>query len=193
MRHSASNHKYLAGFTIIELMIAIAVAGVILTIGVPSFQGLMERNQLTTNINRFISSLALARSEAIKRNQRVVVCPSNDGDDCNTVGGYDTGWIIFADTNNDNSRNADEELIWDGGQIPTNMTLRGTSPYNSAIPYTASGRLVGGSGSIRLCKDGQTSKARMITMISSGRVRLADYDSNGVPKNSDGPIANCST
>ncbi len=118
MRHAALKHKHLNGFTIVELMITIAVAAVILTLGVPSFQGLMERNQLTSNINRFISSLALARSEAIKRNQRVVLCPSNNGDDCSNAGGYDDGWIIFVDADNDNNHDDNEELIWAAEAIP---------------------------------------------------------------------------
>lgn len=195
MNQVASKHKYLKGFTIIELMLTIAVAAVILTLGVPSFQGLMERNQLTTNINRFISSLALARSEAIKRNQRVVVCPSSDGDTCSNAGGYDNGWIIFVDADNNNSRDGGEELIWEGESIPTNMTLRGTNGgYNTAIPYIPSGRLaVGVNGSVRLCKDNQTDKARAITLIRSGRVRLAELDSSGKPLIDNSAMTNCST
>jgi len=198
MNQATLKHKRTTGFTIIELMITIAVAAVILTLGVPSFLGLLERNQLTTNINRFISSLALARSEAIKRNQRVVVCPSSDGSACSNTGGYDNGWIIFVDANNDNSRdvaNTDEELIWEGESIPNNMTLRGTSGgYNTAIPYIPSGRLaVGVSGSVRLCKDNQTDKARAITLIQSGRVRLAELDSSGKPLIGNSAMTNCST
>lgn len=176
-------------------MLTIGVAAVILTIGVPSFQGLMERNQLTSNINRFISSLALARSEAIKRNQRVVVCPSINGTDCDNSGGYDNGWIVFVDTDNNNAHNAGEELIWAGEGMPNNMTLRGTSNgYHSAIPYVPSGRVALGSGSVRLCKDNETDRARMVTIISSGRVRLAKHNANGVPLKSNGDLMNnCAT
>ena len=90
--------KQLAGFTIIELMITISLAAVILTFGVPAFQGLTERNQLTSHINSFVSSLALARSEAVKRRQRVVVCVSSDGSTCSNNGTYESGWIVYVDT-----------------------------------------------------------------------------------------------
>lgn len=193
MKLETTKRRYLRGFTIIELMLTLVVAAVILTLGVPSFQGLMERNQLTTNINRFISSLALARSEAIKRNQRVVLCPSSNGNSCSDADGYDDGWIVFVDTDNDNTHDSGEELVWTGDGIPGNMTLRATGNYNSAIPYVPSGRLAGGTGSVRLCMGGQTSKARMITMITSGRVRLADHDSDGIPLKSDGPMEDCAT
>lgn len=73
------NRYYLEGFTIVELMLTLAVAAVILSLGVPSFQGLVERNQLTSGINQFVSSLTLTRSEAVKRNQRVSLCSSSDG------------------------------------------------------------------------------------------------------------------
>lgn len=197
MEQIALNRKHCAGFTIIELMLTIAVAAVILALGVPSFQSLMERNQLTTNINRFISSLALARSEAIKRNQRVVVCPSSNGTDCNNAGGYDNGWIIFVDANANDTREVDdEELLWQSEEIPAGMTMRGTNSYNTAIPYVASGRLASSApinGSVRLCKDNHTNKAKMITIIQSGRVRLIKNNSSGVPQIGGTAMADCAT
>ena len=198
MGQTALNHKHLAGFTIIELMLTLAVAAVVLTIGVPSFQGLLERNQLTSNINRFISSLALARSEAIKRNQTVVVCPSSNGSSCNNVGGYDNGWIIFVDSNGNDIREVNtEELIWHGNRLPGNMTLRGTGSYNANIPFVPSGRLASSAavnGSVRLCKENQTNRAKMVTIIRSGRVRLAGHNASGVPVFNDGdPMPNCAT
>lgn len=173
MKQIILNSRRLAGFTIIELMLTIAVAAAILIQGVPSFQGLMERNQLTSNINQFISSLSLARSEAIRRNQRVALCPSNNGSVC-AGSGYENGWIIYVDRNANNSRQpVSEELIWVSEPLPANMTLRGTGRYNRAIPYLASGRSANGlSGSVRLCKDNNTDKSKKITIITSGRVRL---------------------
>jgi len=198
MKQTALKNKFLAGFTIIELMLTIAVAAVILTLGVPSFQGLMERNQLTSNINRFISSLALARSESIKRNQRVVVCPSNDGIECANAGGYDNGWIIFVDVNADGSRDSDnnnEELIWQGERIAAGMTLRGTGSYNTSIPYTPAGRInLPLNGSVRLCIENDTSRAKMVTLIRSGRVHLANYNAEGVPLFNNGDnMPDCAT
>ena len=189
--------RNLLGFTIFELMLTLAVAAVIVTLGVPSFQTLMERNQLTSNINRFISTLALARSEAIKRNQRVVVCPSADGVNCSNAGGYDNGWIVFTDSNNNDIREpATEELIWEAENVSAGMTLRGTGNFNSAIPYVPSGRLADSApinGSVRLCINDQTNKARMITIIQSGRVRLNSNNALGVPENGDTVMSNCAT
>ena len=66
--------KQHSGFTLVELILTLVVASIVLTLGVPSFQGIMERNDLAVQVNDFISSLNYARSEAIKRKQNVVIC-----------------------------------------------------------------------------------------------------------------------
>jgi type IV fimbrial biogenesis protein FimT len=172
MNHLASKHKYISGFTIIELMLTIAVAAVILSIGVPSYQGLMERNQLTSGINQFISSMSLARSEAIKRNQRVLICPSNDGATCSGIQ-YESGWIIFVDRNSNGSRQVGaEELIWVSESLPASMTLRGTGCCDDNIPYLASGQINGIAGSMHLCKSNDPDKSKKIVINTFGRVQL---------------------
>ena len=89
------------GFTIIELMTVIAVLGVALAIGVPSFSGFLQDNRLVSHLNSLSSTLSLARSEAIKQNARVVVCGSTNGTACNAAGAWEKGWIAFVDRNAD--------------------------------------------------------------------------------------------
>lgn len=187
--------KQSSGFTVIELMITLALAAVILTLGVPAYQGLVERSQLTSNINSFISSLALARSEAVKRKQSVIVCASDDGATCsNDNSGYESGWIVYVESEApaDNRANS-EELLWVRESLSNNATLRATVPFANRIQYLSTGQTSGlGNGSIKLCKDNLTNKARMITVIKSGRVHLAKNNSYGVPLTSAGsPIASC--
>lgn len=188
--------KQFVGFTIIELMITVALAAVVLTLGVPAFQGLSERNRLTSNINSFVASLALARSEAVKRKQRVIVCASTDGVSCANNGKYETGWIVYVESSNPLNTNRDvnnEELLWVNEALANNLTLRATVPFVNHVQYLSTGQTSGlGNGSIKLCKDNLVNKARMITIIKSGRVHLAKNDSYGVPLESTGtPISNC--
>ena len=92
------------GFNLIELMVTIAVLGVLLGVGVPGVQGYIHNNRLISQINSLSTSLLHARSEAIKRNQRVVVCVSIDGEQCAVGGGgtlWNKGWIVFVDRNGD--------------------------------------------------------------------------------------------
>lgn len=83
------------GFTLLELMVTIAIAGILLTIGVPSFQSVVTRNRISANTNEFIVAINLARSEAIKRGSEVSVCKSTDGTSCTTSGDWGKGWIVY--------------------------------------------------------------------------------------------------
>lgn len=72
-----------AGFTLLELVITVAVLAIVLAIGIPSFQGITNRNRLTSITNEMLGATQLARMEAIRRNSRVVVCPTTNGTTCN--------------------------------------------------------------------------------------------------------------
>lgn len=80
------------GFTLIELMVTLVVVGVIVVIGVPGVKALLENNQVTTHTNQLVSSMHLARSEAVKRNAPVTICASSDGKNCE--GEWVDGWIV---------------------------------------------------------------------------------------------------
>ncbi len=83
------------GFTLLELLVTIAVAAIILSYGVPSFMDVVRNGRAATNANDFVTALAIARSEAVKRGARVTVCASNDQATCS--GDWEDGWIVFAD------------------------------------------------------------------------------------------------
>lgn len=89
-----------AGFNIFELMIAVAVLGTLLGVGVPGMQSYIYNGRMTTQINSLSTAMAQARSEAIKLNQRVVVCVSSDGKQCEAAGTgtlWSKGWLVFVD------------------------------------------------------------------------------------------------
>ncbi len=86
------------GFTLVELLVTVSVLSVLLAIAVPSFQGTIASNQLTSRTNELVSALNLARSEAIRRGARVTLCKSSSGTACTTSGNWEQGWIAFVDT-----------------------------------------------------------------------------------------------
>ena len=88
-----------AGFTVLELMIAVAVLGILLGIGVPSFQGMVRQNRLATQTNEFLAAAAMARSEAVKRGTTVTICPADpaNANSCSGTDAWGNGWIVFAD------------------------------------------------------------------------------------------------
>lgn len=71
-----------AGFTLLELVITVAVLAIALGIAIPSFQGITNRNRLTGVTNELVAAVQLTRMEAIRRNARVTLCPSTDGAVC---------------------------------------------------------------------------------------------------------------
>lgn len=86
------------GFTLIELMVAIAVLAILLGIAVPSFKDALLGSTLTSQANNLVAAINLARTEAIKRNVRVTLCASSDGLACASSGGWEQGWIVKCQT-----------------------------------------------------------------------------------------------
>lgn len=86
------------GFSLVELMVTVAVAAILLGIAIPSFDRFILKNRLNTYASAFSASARLARSEALKRNTAVTLCKSSDGLSCVTSGGWEQGWIVLSGT-----------------------------------------------------------------------------------------------
>lgn len=86
--------KHNAGFTLIELMVAISILAIVLGLGVPSLQRLIESNRISAVTNDLVAALQFARSEAIKTGTNMVVCSSDDELTCS--GSWIDGWVVLA-------------------------------------------------------------------------------------------------
>jgi type IV fimbrial biogenesis protein FimT len=120
------------GFTLIEMLLVMTIAGVLSAIAAPSFSQLATSLQLTSATNAVVASLHLARNEAIKRNARVVVCKTSDGIGCAADGGWEQGWIVFHDVNNNGLREATEPVIQ--RQLALSSSLRVTGNATATFP-----------------------------------------------------------
>jgi type IV fimbrial biogenesis protein FimT len=128
------------GFTLVELMVTLAIAAIILTIAVPSFWSIVQNNRASTQANELITALSLARSEAVKRGAPVSLCPSADQDACVSAStNWAVGWIVFVDTNNDGNRQTAEPLLRVWGPLGGGATLTGPT----SIRYQGTGGLPG--------------------------------------------------
>ncbi len=95
-----NNHR---GFTLIELVFTLVVAGILIMLAVPQFKEALSNNNRNSKVNTLISALNLTRSEAVSRGMDVIMCRSSDSASCNTAvsseGVWENGWIIYADLN----------------------------------------------------------------------------------------------
>lgn len=164
------------GFTLTELIITVAIAAIVMAIGVPAFQDTIRSNRMVTHTNDFIGSLNLARSEAIKRGRRVALCKSTDGAACTNADNWEKGWIVFVDVNNNAAVDVGEVVIRAHGPLDGDNTLQGNANVSDYISYSPDGftRLVNGGFqagtlSFSLCSGGQKNN---IILSNTGRVRL---------------------
>lgn len=149
------------GFTLVELMVTIAVLAVMLAIAVPSFQEFTRRNRVVAASNSLVSALALARSEAIKRAARVTVASAN----------WTGGWQVFVDAGTVGDASGDTVLRVYQPNASNAPVVTADANFSSYISYLPSGESQGnggsGAGSFQICNGGV---ARVVSIINTGRV-----------------------
>jgi type IV fimbrial biogenesis protein FimT len=166
-----------SGFTLIELMVVVALAALLQSLAAPAFTGLVNSTRLTAAVNSLFASLLLARSEAIKRNARAVVCKSVTGEACVTSGNWEQGWIVFHDANNNALRDAGEAIVLHQQATAAPILLTGNSPLANYVSFTPMGQTAYASGAFQagtltVCvASSDSQEARQIVISSSGRPR----------------------
>lgn len=128
-----------SGFTLLELMITIAVAGVLAAVAIPNMRDFIRNNRLTAAANDLLRSTQVARSEAIKRQRNVVVCASADPRAEEPTCNYDafTGWVVFEDTNGNWAFDSGEIVIERHEALDGSVNAR--SDNDAILSYAATG------------------------------------------------------
>ncbi len=193
---------YNQGFSLIELMVTLVIVAIIALIGMPSFNGAIRNSRLTTGINELVTSLNVARSEAIKRNHSITVRKNDDLP-------WEAGWNIFVDMNSDGTLDGagDADACAAGNDcilkiqeaLPSGYTLRpNNTAFSNYIRYKPSGMSSAGNVSFILCDaSSDTPKSgavKMLVINTVGRPRMAvDANKNGIPEDLKGDIVSCET
>lgn len=159
-----------AGFTLLELLVTIAVASVLLGIAVPSFRTMMVSNRLTTQTNDIVSAINFARSEAITRNRSVSFCRARNATSttCENSQGVWTDWIIRTNSGDVVRRGRVE-------RYGNALTVRSTLTNDQAV-FSSDGLVRTGSGlandrQFSVCfANGGTNNRRVITIGAGSRI-----------------------
>lgn len=159
------------GVTLLELMTAIAVLGVLTAVGVPAFTNIMRNNQIAAESSDLVMALSLARSEAVKRGMRVSVCAA--GAVANTCAGganWGNGWLVFVDDFGAlGTVDANDEPLQSWPNPSAGVAVN--SPVQS-VTFNRRGRAEF-VGSFNILKSGCTGdQQRAINVALSGRVSL---------------------
>jgi prepilin-type N-terminal cleavage/methylation domain-containing protein len=176
------------GFTLLELIVVLALAAVILGVGAPSFRDFQRNNRLTVAANDVLGMVITSRSEALRRQITISMCSSaNPEEEEDAECGEGSGWIVFEDPDADCVRDGGEEWI-SAARVDTDVNA---SANTDCISFATTGfkRVVAGqptTSRMMYCDDrgntprnpgGRDSAARGVEVPPTGRgavVRLVD-------------------
>ena len=165
------------GVTLLELIITLAIAGVLLAVAVPLARRSLRNARMIATGNRFLHALHLARSEALRRGVRVTLCKSTDGAGCADHGGWDQGWLVFRDADADGRPDSSAAILLVSASLDR-AVMSGNRPVRSYVSYAPDGatrRLSGAfqAGTLTLCDRQALVRTRRIVISRTGRPRIA--------------------
>ena len=155
-----------SGFTMVELMVTIAVLAILTGLALPSFQGSLRSNRVATTSNEVLASFSLARTEAIRGIGRAGVCPSATGLACVASADWAAGWIVW------------HEVPSAGGPVLT--VVRVVQPKQrtvvtgpaAGVVFTAQGRAQAGAAQVAVAPSDAAAPARCIRVGVTGQSRI---------------------
>ncbi len=170
--------KQAAGLTLVELMVTVAVLAIVLTIAIPSFNGIIASNRLTGPANEVLSMMHFARSEAIRLNQSIQLCKSNtNGTACDNSSGKWPGVLVMRPTTSGTPELL-RQLMFD-----TSLTIHGqhTPLVFNAQGFIRSDANVAISGTLRVCSTAKSlsENSRDLAYVSGGRVSISRTNITG--------------
>jgi type IV fimbrial biogenesis protein FimT len=167
------------GFTLIELMVTLVIVGIIATIGIPAFNGIINSNRLQAPANEVLAAMNFARTEAIRRNSTVIVCKGNTTLSGCTTGTSDWSALLVMDTNTTGTATNVLRVVAFDSQLKVHASIE-------ALRYTSQGFIRNATndplnGTIRICiaKNQPVENARNLSFASGGRLNISSAALSG--------------
>lgn len=176
-REPSRKKQAVMGFTLIELLIALVVAAILFSVGVPSFQSAVRNMRLSSQTNDLIADLQYARSEAQKRSGTVVVCTAIDASGC-TVGDWRFGRLVFFDANAngalDIGAGSSDETLRFRERSESNFTITPSIVGTTTLAFNNRG-MPTNAVNFTLCpetRSGITTQGRTVALNTAGQPRI---------------------
>jgi type IV fimbrial biogenesis protein FimT len=178
------------GITLVEMLAVMSIASILTAIAVPNLSGFVVNNRLGASANELVTTLSLARSEAILRGAPVVLRRTSA-----TEQDWSGGWEVFVDLDGNGERNtaagSEEVLLRAGGSMNSPLSVFSSTAAADGIRFMPNGRvrpLGTGAAMFMICYDGLVANAgrpfsRAVLVSDSGRIRVAATDASGYPLN----------
>ncbi len=128
MKYEQRRFGRAAGFTLIEMMVAIMIAAILLLVASPSFVTFKRNSELTSTANSLVAAISAARAEALKKGVTSVVIPLQGAD-------WSTGWTVFIDTNNNQLLDPTEDIIAQQTALPSYFSVTGQATGEGGFSY----------------------------------------------------------
>lgn len=178
------------GLTLVELMVTLAVLAILMALAIPELSPFIARRRAESQADALASSMRFARMEAIKRGQRIAVCPIQDAHaqslSCSgSTANWTNGWVIFVDDDADSNISDQEPVLKVQQAFPSGSSI--TSNGNSkAIVFKPNGLLtLGDAGTIQITPrpndsgENQAQTNRCVALSMTGRVSFKKPNANG--------------
>lgn len=156
-----------------ELVVVIAIVAIVLTLAVPGLARLISRSRMTTAVNTLVTNLQLARSEAVKRDSRVTLCPvvpRSSPSSCAGSTSWQTGYIVFSNSTGQVIRH-----VQGSANAPISIT---TSAGRTTITYQPDGTRGGANATFTFCDASGRVPPQAVIVSNPGRPRISSNDSS---------------
>jgi type IV fimbrial biogenesis protein FimT len=159
------------GFTLIELVIVLAIVATLCTISMPSLASLVSSTRARSAQNTLVTTLALARTAALSRQTEITLCPSSDQNHCDPGLWWHHGWIVFEDRDHDGQHSANEPLL-NAEKTQTQIAIA-TTIGRDHVTYRPDGSAAGTNVTFTLCDRRGAKYASTVIISNTGRARHA--------------------